>query len=106
MADGRILRTGNKCIKDVTGYDLVHLLVGRLHFLHRHKGWLSFSGGAAAAYVFVYILPKLGYQQLILAGAWLLSWPLGQWPEQLPHPLQTASLTTLMPLRGLNSMAE
>jgi glycolate oxidase len=28
MADGRVLRTGNKCIKDVTGYDLVHLLVG------------------------------------------------------------------------------
>ena len=28
LADGRILRTGNKCIKDVTGYDLVHLLVG------------------------------------------------------------------------------
>jgi glycolate oxidase len=28
LADGRVLRTGNKCIKDVTGYDLVHLLVG------------------------------------------------------------------------------
>ncbi len=48
---------------------LVHVFVGRLQFLHRSKGWLSFSGGAAAAYVFVYILPKLGYQQLILAGA-------------------------------------
>ena len=48
---------------------LVHLFVGRLQFLHRGKGWLSFSGGAAAAYVFVYVLPKLGYQQLILAGA-------------------------------------
>jgi glycolate oxidase len=28
LADGRVLHTGNKCIKDVTGYDLVHLLVG------------------------------------------------------------------------------
>jgi glycolate oxidase len=28
LADGRILRTGNKCIKNVTGYDLVHLFVG------------------------------------------------------------------------------
>lgn len=28
LPDGRTLRTGNKCIKDVTGYDLVHLLVG------------------------------------------------------------------------------
>jgi glycolate oxidase len=28
LPDGRVLRTGNKCIKDVTGYDLVHLLVG------------------------------------------------------------------------------
>jgi glycolate oxidase len=28
LADGRVLRTGNKCIKNVTGYDLVHLLIG------------------------------------------------------------------------------
>jgi len=28
LSDGRVLRTGNKCLKDVTGYDLVHLLVG------------------------------------------------------------------------------
>jgi glycolate oxidase len=28
LADGRILRIGNKCIKNVTGYDLVHLFVG------------------------------------------------------------------------------
>ena len=28
LADGRVLRTGNKCIKNVTGYDLVHLLTG------------------------------------------------------------------------------
>jgi glycolate oxidase len=28
LADGQVLRTGNKCIKNVTGYDLVHLFVG------------------------------------------------------------------------------
>lgn len=28
LADGRVLRAGNKCIKDVTGYDLIHLFVG------------------------------------------------------------------------------
>ena len=28
LADGRVLRTGNKCIKNVTGYDLVHVFVG------------------------------------------------------------------------------
>ncbi len=48
---------------------LTHVFVSRLEHLHVNKGWLSFSGGVAAAYVFVYILPKLGYQQLILAGA-------------------------------------
>ncbi len=48
---------------------MIHLIIGRMHFLHRGKGWLSFSGGAASAYVFVYILPKLGYQQMILSGA-------------------------------------
>jgi hypothetical protein len=48
---------------------LIHLFIGRMHFLHRGKSWLSFSGGAASAYVFVYLLPKLGYQQIILAGA-------------------------------------
>ena len=28
LADGSVLRTGNKCIKNVTGYDLVHLFIG------------------------------------------------------------------------------
>jgi glycolate oxidase len=28
LADGRVLRTGNKCVKNVTGYDLVHLFIG------------------------------------------------------------------------------
>jgi glycolate oxidase len=28
LADGRVVRTGNKCLKNVTGYDLVHLFTG------------------------------------------------------------------------------
>ena len=60
---------------------LVHLFIGRMHFLRRGESWLSFSGGAAAAYVFVYLLPKLGYQQLILAGAV----PEGGWLGYLQH---------------------
>ena len=60
---------------------LVHIFVGRLHFLHRGTGWLSFSGGAAAAYVFVYLMPKLGYQQLILSGVA----PASGWLGYLQH---------------------
>ncbi len=47
---------------------LVHLFIGRMRFLDKDRSWVSFCGGAAAAYVFVYMLPKLGYEQLILAG--------------------------------------
>ncbi len=60
---------------------LVHLFVGRLHFLHRSRGWISFFGGAAAAYVFVYLMPKLGYQQLILTGVV----PASGWLGYLQH---------------------
>jgi hypothetical protein len=35
-----------------------------------------------------------------------LAAPLGQMPEQLPHPLQIALLTSLIPAKLLNSMAE
>jgi hypothetical protein len=50
---------------------LVHVFVGRLRFLDREdgSGWLSFSGGAAIAYVFVYLLPKLGRGQIVLGSA-------------------------------------
>ncbi len=60
---------------------LAHLFVERLHFLHRGQAWISFSGGAAAAYVFVYLLPKLGYHQLILSGAA----PASGWLGYLQH---------------------
>lgn len=40
---------------------LLHILAGRLRFLHvvPRSRWLSFSGGAAVAYVFVHLMPEL-----------------------------------------------
>jgi zinc transporter ZupT len=50
---------------------LLHLLVGRLRFLHRlpRDWWLAFAGGMAVAYVFLLLLPKLGGGQPVLAKA-------------------------------------
>lgn len=50
---------------------LTHIVVGRLRFLHAepHSAWLSLSGGAAAAYVFAYLLPKLAKKQEVLLNA-------------------------------------
>ncbi len=50
---------------------LVHVFVGRPRALWRHprSAWLSAAGGAAAAYVFVYLLPKLAAKQAILMAA-------------------------------------
>ena len=43
----------------------IHLLAGKLRFLHRtpRSRWLSFAGGAAVAYVFLHILPDLAEAQ-------------------------------------------
>lgn len=47
---------------------LVHLLVGRMHFLERRDGvWLDFLAGIAVAYVFVDILPHLADKQVKFA---------------------------------------
>ncbi len=53
----------------------IHITIGRWRWLDRsdHSPWLSVSAGAALAYVFVYLLPKLAATQAalneILAGA-------------------------------------
>jgi hypothetical protein len=44
---------------------VIHITIGRWHWLDRsdHSPWLSLSAGAALAYVFVYLLPKLAATQ-------------------------------------------
>lgn len=58
---------------------LVHLMAGRSVFRRLRGGaWLSFSSGAAAAYVFLYILPIIHELSVELAfedGRW----PEGEW---------------------------
>ncbi len=50
---------------------MVHLYVGRLRLPEgtQRSAWLSAAGGAAAAYVFVYVLPKLAAKQHVLVQA-------------------------------------
>lgn len=81
---------------------LTHLYVSRLRFLHRQEGWLSFTGGAASAYVFVYILPKLGYQQLILAGAV----PAEGWLGYLQHHAYLVAFAGFLSYFGVTRIAE
>lgn len=49
---------------------IVHLLAGRLRFMHRtpRSQWLSFAGGISVAYVFVHIFPELAKTQEDLGG--------------------------------------
>lgn len=58
----------------------IHLLIGRMTFLNvmPRSLWLSFAGGCAVAYVFVYLLPRIaneGAQLLGLPGADLVRYP-------------------------------
>jgi zinc transporter ZupT len=61
------------------GFALIHLLIGRLTFLHAipRSRWLSAAGGVAVAYVFLHVLPELAASQRTvrahLAGADALS---------------------------------
>ncbi len=50
---------------------MVHLFVGRLRLPDgtQRSVWLSAAGGAAVAYVFVYVLPKLAAKQHVLVQA-------------------------------------
>lgn len=56
----------------VSLYCLVHLFVGRLGLLDREphqSNWVSFAGGVAIAYVFVYFLPGLAAKQGVLQAS-------------------------------------
>jgi hypothetical protein len=51
---------------------LVHLWSDKLRFICRdiyEQHWLSFSGGFAVGYVFIYVMPKLAKKQMILIDA-------------------------------------
>ncbi len=56
---------------------LVHLYVDRLDFLFAEprSGWLSVAGGAAVAFVFLYLLPELGSHQTGVGSAAAAVWP-------------------------------
>lgn len=50
----------------------IHLFVGRLEILDHekhHRHWLSFAGGTAVSYSFVYLLPKLADKQPLLRAS-------------------------------------
>ena len=53
------------------GFALIHLFIGKLHFLDvvPRSRWLSFAGGVAVAYVFLHILPELSAHQETFVAA-------------------------------------
>ena len=46
-------------------FALIHLLIGKLRFLHAvpRSRWLSMAGGVAVAYIFLHVLPELAAHQ-------------------------------------------
>lgn len=58
------------CLIAVTLLSLVHVFIGRLHFLDANPaGWRSGAGGVGIAYVFLVLFPKLAYAQQALTSA-------------------------------------
>lgn len=77
----------------------IHVLAGRLRFLHRipRSRWLSFSGGASIGYVFVQLLPELGEAQERLSEIAVIRW--------LEHHAYLAALAGLVAFYGLERLA-
>ncbi|MBM6583594.1 hypothetical protein ILT44_25680 [Microvirga sp. BT689] len=53
------------------GFVLIHLFIGKLHFLDvvPRSRWLSLAGGVAVSYIFLHILPELSAHQATFAEA-------------------------------------
>jgi hypothetical protein len=72
-------------------FAFVHLFIGMARFLHvvPRSRWLSASGGAAAAYVFLHILPELGSHEETFRDSVLF----GERAEIAVHCVALAGLT-------------
>ena len=79
----------------------IHLFIGKAVFLHviPRSHWLSLAGGAATAYVFVYLLPKLADAQGKLQPYLVLS-------ELTDTHVYFMALLGLMAFYGLNRVIE
>jgi hypothetical protein len=78
----------------VCALSVVHITIGRWHWLDRseHSSWLSVSAGTALAYVFVYLLPKLGATQEKLNAIMLTS----DWDPLLRNQIYLIALLGLV----------
>ena len=54
----------------VAGLAVVHLLAGKIRFLHAwpRSAWLSFAGGVSVSYIFVHVFPELEEAQKTISG--------------------------------------
>jgi hypothetical protein len=82
---------------------LVHLYAGRMRFVKMlpRSTWLSFAGGVALAYVFVYLLPQLAAKHQVLMQArdtGLLGF--------LEHHAYLVALAGFLVFYGLNRVAQ
>ena len=84
------------------GFCLIHLLIGRLHFLDvaPRSRWLSAAGGIAVAYVFLHVLPELSAHQSTFAQG------LGVAPEVAESWVFLVALVGLASFYGLERLAK